>query len=163
MPELLERQTMIWDTIIVGAGPAGATAAVHLASLGQKILLLDKENFPRHKICGYGLIADSLRCLDRMDLTKKAEKQGKIVNCLSYYSPSQIRVDTIFIKNILDPKFNTYRKAEKWLTKIWLNDFLARRAQKSKYIQKCLVDLLEEKASPEDFLSLKRLFNFLTS
>lgn len=384
---------MTWDVIIIGAGPAGATAAIHLASFGHKILLLDKENFPRHKICGDGLIADSLRCLDRMNLIKQVENLGKVVNCLSYYSPSQIRVDTAskmlvikrfyldniiksravelgavfmvekavdiqqdknfvyiqtpnsihktkicilatganitlgkklgvilnlkpnavavrcyvkspvvlerlvfsydkqiapgygwifplpneefnvgcgvlqdqiltdnlnlhrvfdrfvsvfplageimskayektklvgaplrcgfvgtqsfrsgkilsigesvettfpftgegigkamesgeiaatvvnnflgcgdenvlsdyenYIKNTINPKFNAYRKAEKWLTKIWLNDFLARRAKNSKYIQKCLKDLLEEKANPEDFLSLKRFFGYI--
>jgi len=383
---------MTWDTIIVGAGPAGATAAVYLARAGHKVLLIDKENFPRHKICGDGLITDSLRCLNKIGVLEEVENKGKVVNILSYYSPSQIRVDTEskmvvikrfhldeiivkeaiksgvnfavekvvdinqdenyvyvytknsvfksktcilatganitigkklgiisnpkpnavaircyvkspivlerlvfsydkkiapgygwvfplpdgefnvgcgvlqdkiltdnlnlhqvfdrfvsvfplakeiidkaseksklvgaplrcgfvgtntfrlgkilsvgesigttflftgegigkamesaevassvidkflktenqdvfyefkdFIKNTLNPKYDSYRKAEKWLTKLWLNDFLARRAQTSKYIQKCLVDLLEERKTPTDFISLKELLKY---
>jgi geranylgeranyl reductase family protein len=44
-----------YDVIIVGAGPAGSTAAKILSGNGHKILLLDKENFPRDKPCGGGI------------------------------------------------------------------------------------------------------------
>ena len=47
--------TMQAEVIIVGAGPAGATAAKILAEYGHKVLLLDKEKFPRDKPCGGGL------------------------------------------------------------------------------------------------------------
>ena len=40
-----------WDVVIIGAGPAGAIAGVHLAAAGHKVLLLDKEHFPREKAC----------------------------------------------------------------------------------------------------------------
>lgn len=84
----------MWDVVIVGAGPAGSTAATHLARSGHKVLLLDREVFPRDKVCGDGLIADSLRCIDRMGLRGEVERQGNLVSRLSYYSPSRIRVDT---------------------------------------------------------------------
>ncbi|MCA6075256.1 NAD(P)/FAD-dependent oxidoreductase [Fulvivirga sedimenti] len=45
-----------FDTIVVGAGPAGATAARYLASSGAKVLLLEKEKLPRYKVCGGGLV-----------------------------------------------------------------------------------------------------------
>lgn len=44
-----------YDVIIVGAGPAGSTAAKILSENGHKILLLDKEKFPRDKPCGGGI------------------------------------------------------------------------------------------------------------
>ena len=44
-----------FDVIIVGAGPAGSTAAHDLAKSGAKVLLLDKEKFPRYKACGGGI------------------------------------------------------------------------------------------------------------
>ena len=42
----------IFDAIIVGAGPSGAIAAMYLAKAGKNVLLIDKANFPRDKICG---------------------------------------------------------------------------------------------------------------
>jgi len=40
-------------------------AALHLASYGWPVLLLDRDRFPREKVCGDGLIADSLGALER--------------------------------------------------------------------------------------------------
>lgn len=46
---------MDYDVVVVGAGPAGATAAKFLAEQGTHVLLLDKNSFPRDKPCGGGL------------------------------------------------------------------------------------------------------------
>jgi geranylgeranyl reductase family protein len=46
---------MDYDVVVVGAGPAGSTAAKNLAEKGIKVLLLDKATFPRDKPCGGGL------------------------------------------------------------------------------------------------------------
>lgn len=43
------------QVIVVGAGPAGSTAAIHLARAGVDVLLLEKSTFPREKVCGDGL------------------------------------------------------------------------------------------------------------
>src|SRR3954468_12978392 len=43
------------DVIVVGAGPAGSTAATYLARSGLDVLLLEKSTFPREKVCGDGL------------------------------------------------------------------------------------------------------------
>ena len=55
------------DVIVVGAGPAGTSAARHLACAGLDVLVLEKTSFPREKICGDGLTpraVDELRALD---------------------------------------------------------------------------------------------------
>jgi len=41
-----------YDTIVVGAGPAGASAAYWLGEAGQRVLVLEKEPLPRYKACG---------------------------------------------------------------------------------------------------------------
>ena len=43
------------EVIVVGAGPAGSTAATYLARAGVDVLLLEKTEFPREKVCGDGL------------------------------------------------------------------------------------------------------------
>ena len=58
------------------------------------------------------------------------------------------------LKDELEPKYEGYRKAEKWLAKAWINDFIARRALKSKYIRDCAVGLLEETIDPHKIFSL---------
>ncbi len=55
---------MEWfDAIVVGAGPAGSTAAVRLSSAGARVLLLERERFPRDKPCGGGLTYRAVRQL----------------------------------------------------------------------------------------------------
>lgn len=46
------RAAMHLDAIVIGAGPAGATAARLLAAEGWRVALVEKENFPRRKVCG---------------------------------------------------------------------------------------------------------------
>ena len=50
-----------FDVVVVGCGPAGNSAAYHLARGGARVLILDKEALPRHKVCGGGLSAKTLR------------------------------------------------------------------------------------------------------
>src|SRR4051794_22301470 len=52
-----------FDAIVVGAGPAGSTAAFRLSRAGARVLLLDRERFPRDKPCGGGLTARAVRQL----------------------------------------------------------------------------------------------------
>lgn len=57
-----------WPVIVVGAGIAGATAAAVLAGRGVKVLLLDKDHFPRAKTCGGCLNPRAVRSLERLGL-----------------------------------------------------------------------------------------------
>ena len=41
-----------FDAIVIGAGPAGATAALALARQGRSVALVEKASFPRYKVCG---------------------------------------------------------------------------------------------------------------
>ncbi|MBI5946794.1 MAG: geranylgeranyl reductase family protein [Chloroflexi bacterium] len=44
-----------FDVIVVGAGPAGSTAARELAGSGARVLVVDRAQFPRYKACGGGI------------------------------------------------------------------------------------------------------------
>ncbi|MFL5843341.1 MAG: geranylgeranyl reductase family protein, partial [Solirubrobacteraceae bacterium] len=56
------------DVIVVGAGPAGASAAFHLARAGVDVLVLEKARFPRDKVCGDGLTPRAVRQLEAMGI-----------------------------------------------------------------------------------------------
>jgi len=77
----------LWDVVIAGAGPAGAMAALHLASAGHSVLLLDKFLFPREKICGDGLIADAMTCLRRAGLDETVKAHAHRVPEASAFTP----------------------------------------------------------------------------
>lgn len=49
------------DVIVIGAGPAGASAAMTAARAGLKVALVDKSRFPRDKLCGGGLTGRAIR------------------------------------------------------------------------------------------------------
>jgi len=53
-----------FDAIVIGAGPAGSTAAYLLAKKGFKVLILDKKVFPRDKICGGLLTWKTVKLLE---------------------------------------------------------------------------------------------------
>lgn len=45
----------IHDCIVIGAGPAGSTAAYHLAKQGRNVAIIEKYSLPRYKPCGGGV------------------------------------------------------------------------------------------------------------
>ena len=75
-----------YDVIIVGGGPAGSTTAYQLQKDGFAVLLLDKQQFPRPKLCGGLLTAKTIRLLEQVfnksvvDLTK-----DQVINYTSNY------------------------------------------------------------------------------
>ena len=81
-----------WDVIVVGAGPAGAMAASNLAAQGFCVLLVDRDRFPREKICGDALISDSLHALERARLLDRVRTAGHQLSRACVFSPSKIEV-----------------------------------------------------------------------
>ena len=79
----------MYDAIIVGAGPAGSSAAIYCNKLGLNTLLLDKSIFPRDKICGDALSGKSVKILEELDLLQDLDKlDGAIINRIIFGNPN---------------------------------------------------------------------------
>jgi len=57
---------MNFDAIIVGAGPAGSSAALALARRGRRVAIVERSAFPRQKVCGEFISAVNMPILDRL-------------------------------------------------------------------------------------------------
>ncbi len=76
------------DVAVVGAGPAGAAAAIALARAGRDVTVVDKAAFPRDKICGDGLTTGALRLLEDLGLRPEAVASWQRVDDVVVRSPS---------------------------------------------------------------------------
>ena len=79
------------DITILGAGPAGITAALMMGNMGIPCLLIDKDQFPRNKICGDGLSGKVISLLKRIDPVYVSELDRSDITTAShavrFYSP----------------------------------------------------------------------------
>jgi len=67
----------LWDVIVVGGGPAGATAARHCARQGLETLLLEKCRFPRPKVCAGGVTVGAMREVGLPFPPELVEREGR--------------------------------------------------------------------------------------
>ena len=80
---------MDFDAIIVGGGPAGSSAAIHLAARGARVLLAERERFPREKLCGEFISPECLGHFARLGVLAGMESAGgSEVSETVFYAPS---------------------------------------------------------------------------
>ncbi len=78
-----------FDVIIVGGGPAGASAAIELAASGARVLLAERERFPREKLCGEFISPECLEHFARLGVLERMnEGGGARVSETVFYAPS---------------------------------------------------------------------------
>lgn len=58
-----------YDVIIAGGGPAGSSAAIHLATQGARVLLAEQKKFPREKLCGEFISPECLAHFERLGVS----------------------------------------------------------------------------------------------
>jgi len=58
------------DALVVGAGPAGLSAAIVLAEHGFTVLACERETLPVEKVCGEGILPETLRCLEAVGVRR---------------------------------------------------------------------------------------------
>ncbi len=68
--EEINCQGKIMDALIIGGGPAGATAALLLARSGWSVGVIEKKKFPRRKVCGEFISATNLSLLQELGLAE---------------------------------------------------------------------------------------------
>jgi menaquinone-9 beta-reductase len=81
------------DVVIVGAGPAGATAALVLARAGVRVTLLDRARFPRHKLCGDTLNPGTLAILRRLGLEESLTRGALRLEGMRLTGPRGVAVE----------------------------------------------------------------------
>ncbi|MCB9690301.1 MAG: NAD(P)/FAD-dependent oxidoreductase [Alphaproteobacteria bacterium] len=63
------------EVVVVGGGPGGCAAALHLARAGREVILVDRARFPRPKVCGEGLMPVGVAELERLGLELAIDAQ----------------------------------------------------------------------------------------
>lgn len=120
-----------WDVVIVGAGPAGATAAIHparAARIDQLVISFDRSIIP-------GTIDRAFRTGD-LNVLKQYERR---------------------IAGELKPRYLGYELAQRWLSIGWLNDLVAARAARSPYLGEAIAGVLHETVDPRAVCSARGL------
>src|SRR4051812_29446600 len=80
--------TQAYDVLIIGAGPAGSSAAAILAEKGRRVLILEREKFPRYHI-GESLLPFTFQPLERLGLIDKMRKSAFVKKySVQFVSPS---------------------------------------------------------------------------
>jgi 2-polyprenyl-6-methoxyphenol hydroxylase-like FAD-dependent oxidoreductase len=67
---------MTFDALVIGAGPAGATAALMLAKAGWSVAIVEKAYFPRRNVCDEFILATSLPLLDEIGIADTILKRA---------------------------------------------------------------------------------------
>jgi geranylgeranyl reductase family protein len=112
------------DVIVVGAGPAGSTTAYHLARAGLDVLLLEKTEFPREKVCGDGLTPRAVKQLVAMGIDI-SEEAGWLRNKGLRIIAGGVRLELDWPDLASFPDYGLVRKRDDF------DEQLARQAQKA--------------------------------
>ena len=88
-----------YDVIIAGGGPAGSSAAIHLASRGARVLLVEQKKFPRPKLCGEFISPECARHFERL----------RVADAMAVAKPSELTA-TVFYSR----RGNSVRVPSSW-------------------------------------------------
>jgi geranylgeranyl reductase family protein len=109
------------DVIVVGAGPGGSATAYHLARHGVRVLLLEKTEFPREKVCGDGLTPRAVKQIIKLGVDTSPEA-GWLQNRGLRVIGGGIRLELDWPELASFPNYGLVR------TRLDFDDLLAQRA-----------------------------------
>jgi geranylgeranyl reductase family protein len=103
---------MLYDVIVVGAGPAGSTAARVCAQRGLRVLLLEKATFPRPKLCAGGVSVRTLHALETIGVHVPKELAEQEIHGLQMMGPDlksfEVRCPHLLGYTVLRTKFDQF-------------------------------------------------------
>lgn len=106
-----QKSRSFYDLIVVGAGPSGSTSAIEARQRGLSVLLLDKSNFPRDKVCGDGMSKGVGKMLKEMGIPLDSpELRANPIRGVSITGPSGIVREYISNEEVTGEAFTARRQ-----------------------------------------------------
>ena len=100
--------TELYDTIVIGAGPGGATAAYFLAEAGQRVLLLEKGVPPRYKACGGGLSAVMLESIFPFSFEPVIEARVRTITWAMGHRSIEVPAPAQAVRTVMRSQFDAH-------------------------------------------------------
>jgi len=134
-------ESEIYDILIVGGGPAGSTLAWSLRKQGLKMAILDKQTFPRHKVCA-GWVTPAV--MEELTLDLDDYQQGRTLQPVFGFRVSQIGKREVDTRYTDKPVSYSIRRNE-------FDHYLLERAQSSSGVELILGEKFNSMTRVDDY------------
>lgn len=119
-----------WDALVLGAGPAGSTAAAVLAERGRRVLVIERERFPRYKV-GESLLPYCYFPLERIGMIEKLRASAFVKKYSVQFASTSGRVSEPFYfhRHIDHPAAQTWQVVRGEFDRMMLDNAVEKGAQ----------------------------------